>query len=107
MRSLKIKIIVATSGPYRHLEFVKNWLSHNKIEYDDFCSVGPRGSKVSLDADALVDDAPEIVRAFISKKRTGFLYSQPWNIRTNIANAIVVRSLREVGPDSGDLVTSA
>jgi 5'(3')-deoxyribonucleotidase len=89
---MQIKVTVVTSGPLRHLPGIENWLRTWKIPFDQFRCLGPRKNKSLLRAEALVDDAPESIEAFVRTERTGFLYAQPWNATARIRNAIVVSS---------------
>ena len=91
-----LRIVIVTSGPSRHRSEIESWLGANDLPFDEFHNLGPRGSKTSAMADALVDDAPEAISSFISTGRRGLLYSQPWNKNVKIKNAIVVRSLRDI-----------
>jgi 5'(3')-deoxyribonucleotidase len=92
----RLTIIIVTSGPSRHRSEIESWLEAHNLAFDEFHNLGPSGSKTSVMADALVDDAPEAISSFISTGRRGFLYSQPWNKSVKIKNSIVVRSLRDI-----------
>jgi 5'(3')-deoxyribonucleotidase len=93
LRQLGYAIFVATSGPVRHVDFVKNWLAHNSIKYDEFYSVR---TKTDIPADVLVDDAVEEVSAFRSSGRTAFLYNRPWNRMASLPKVTRIDSLREL-----------
>jgi 5'(3')-deoxyribonucleotidase len=94
IRKMGVEIVIATSGPKRHIPYVRDWLALRRIGYDTFCSVT---HKSSIKADALVDDAPEEILLFTSEGKAAFLYEQPWN-----------RSMRETSftriPDIGTLL---
>lgn len=90
------QVLVVTSRPLRSSNLVRNWLSNNNIPYDEFHSIGPYRSKSEIDADALVDDAPEHIQDFVQHGRTGFLYAQPWNRNVRIEKAIDVKTIGEV-----------
>jgi 5'(3')-deoxyribonucleotidase len=76
LQGMDYRINLATSGPVRHVRYVRKWLARNRIPYDKFENVK---NKSNLSADILVDDAPEEIRAFASTKRSAFLYDRPWN----------------------------
>ena len=84
LRELGYEIIIATSGPARHVDCVKKWLAHNEIEYHEFHSVK---SKTSIHAQVLVDDSVEEVTAFVSEGREALLYDRPWN-RTKLPERV-------------------
>lgn len=90
------EVYVATATPLRLIPYVKQWLEKNRVLYSKFfhCQRGRRKSDVQ--AEALVDDATEEVRSFISSGRLGFLYLQPWNANAEVSKAILVRNLDEV-----------
>jgi 5'(3')-deoxyribonucleotidase len=76
LRKVGVKIIVATSGPSRHLPFVKRWLTFRRLKYDTLCNTS---DKSTLEGDAIIDDAPEEARGFAATGRPAFLYDRPWN----------------------------
>lgn len=76
IRKMGVEIVIATSGPKRHVPYVKDWLALRRIGFDTFCSIT---HKSSIKADALVDDAPEEILLFASEGKAAFLYDQPWN----------------------------
>jgi 5'(3')-deoxyribonucleotidase len=90
------KVYIATSRPLRSALLVRNWIEHVGIIYDDFYPVGPFKPKAEIDAEFLVDDAPEQIAKFIAKGHTGFVYEQPWNRKVNIPKAVTINSLKEV-----------
>jgi len=96
IRKISVKVIIVTSRPMRLVECVRNWLADNQIDYDELYAIGPKERKASVRADALVDDAPEMIESFIMTGRTGFLYSQPWNRRIKIAGAIMVKNFSDI-----------
>lgn len=96
LRRKHIKIIIVTSGPARHRSGIQSWLRDRQLLYDEFHILAQGVSKATIAADALVDDAPESVRAFTSIGRAGFLYSQPWNRTSRITDAIVIGSLGDI-----------
>lgn len=89
-------IYIATAIPLRLTSYVKQWLKKAQIPYDKFFHCSQEYSKSKIDAEALVDDAPEEVQSFIRSGRQGFLYSQPWNFTAKIPGAIRVRNIDHV-----------
>jgi hypothetical protein len=59
--------------------FVKNWLSHYNISYDNYVSVIDGPMKAELDYDVFIDDSPLNALKIIQQKKKIILYSQPWN----------------------------
>ena len=59
--------------------FVKNWLNHYDISYDNYVSVIDGPMKANLDYDAFIDDSPLNALKIIEQKKKIILYSQPWN----------------------------
>jgi hypothetical protein len=90
------EVYVVTSRPQRLMDSVGLWLLFNRIPYDRFLPIGPKVLKVSVPCDALVDDAPEQVDAFVRAGRQGFLYERPWNLRSSLKKAIRIDSLAKV-----------
>ena len=96
LRENGFKIYIATSRPKRLTDCVLQWLDKRKISYDSFFPLGPRQLKTNIDADALVDDAPEQIREFVRAGRVGFIYDQPWNIKVKIGKTIRVKKIDDV-----------
>ena len=59
--------------------FVKNWLNHYDISYDNYVSVIDGPMKANLDYDVFIDDSPLNALKIIEQKKKIILYSQPWN----------------------------
>ncbi|MDH5657912.1 MAG: hypothetical protein OEY17_01005 [Nitrosopumilus sp.] len=59
--------------------FVKNWLTHHNISYDNYISVIDGPMKADLDYDVFIDDSPLNAAKFLKRNKTVILYSQPWN----------------------------
>ena len=59
--------------------FVKNWLNHYDISYDNYVSVIDGPMKADLDYDVFIDDSPLNALKIIEQKKKIILYSQPWN----------------------------
>ncbi len=59
--------------------FVKNWLNHYDISYDNYVSVIDGPMKADLDYDVFIDDSPLNALKFLQHDKKVLLYSQPWN----------------------------
>ena len=59
--------------------FVKIWLNHHDISYDNYVSVIDGPMKANLDYDVFIDDSPLNVLNFLQHNKKVILYSQPWN----------------------------
>jgi len=95
-RKIGFDIYVATAIPLRLIPYVKQWLRKKQVPYSKFFHCPKECSKSDIQAEALVDDAPEEVKSFIRSGRQGFLYLRPWNTNVNISRAIVVRNLDDI-----------
>jgi hypothetical protein len=59
--------------------FVKNWLDHHNISFDNYVSVIDGPMKADLDYDVFIDDSPLNALKFLKNKKQVILYTQPWN----------------------------
>ena len=59
--------------------FVKNWLSHFDISYDNYVSVIDGPMKADLNYDVFIDDSPLNASRILKLNKKIILYSQPWN----------------------------
>ena len=59
--------------------FVKSWLDHHEISYDNYVSVIDGPMKADLDYDVFIDDSPLNAEKFLKNNKNVILYSQPWN----------------------------
>ncbi|MBT6807292.1 MAG: hypothetical protein HOA48_03005, partial [Nitrosopumilus sp.] len=59
--------------------FVKSWLKHHNIVYDNYVSVIDGPMKADLDYDVFIDDSPLNALKFLENNKKVILYSQPWN----------------------------
>ncbi len=59
--------------------FVKSWLNHHNISYDNYISVIDGPMKADLDYDVFIDDSPHNAEKFLKNSKKMILYSQPWN----------------------------
>ena len=96
LQELGQQVLISTSGPLRRMQFVREWLEVNGLLHGNFFPLGPNVPKVSLECDALVDDAPEQIGWFIEKHRIGFLYEQPWNLNAAVQGAIRIKSVHDL-----------
>jgi len=60
--------------------FVKNWLDHHNIIFDNYVSVIDGPMKADLDYDVFIDDSPLNAEKFLQNNKKIILYSQPWNL---------------------------
>ena len=91
-----IVIFIVTCRPLRSMNYVENWLELNEIYYDEFFPLGPSKLKSVVDADYLVDDAPEHIRSYTINGKKAFIYDQPWNKKITDKNAYRITSLEEI-----------
>ena len=96
LRNNGYKVYIATSRPCRSAILVVKWLKKICITYDEFHSLGPYKAKAEIDCDFLVDDSLYQIKRIIDRGKTGLLYQQPWNEKSNILGAARIRSLAEV-----------
>ena len=59
--------------------FVKLWLNHHNISYDNYVSVIDGPMKANLNYDVFIDDSPLNAENFLKNNKKMILYSQPWN----------------------------
>ena len=59
--------------------FVKSWLIHHDISYDNYVSVIDGPMKADLNYDIFIDDSPLNAVKFLKNGKKVILYSQPWN----------------------------
>lgn len=95
-KKIGFEIYVATAVPSRLVPYVKKWIKSKKIPFSKFFHCPKKRSKSQIQAEALIDDSPEEIRRFIRSRKKGFLYLQPWNVKSEISKAIVVKNLDDV-----------
>ena len=76
--------------------FVKNWLTHHNISYDNYVSVIDGPMKADLDYDVFIDDSPLNTAKFLKHNKKVILYSQPWNEHISDDKIHRIRNLSEV-----------
>ena len=75
--------------------YVKKWLNHHNIVYDDYVSVIDGTMKVDLEYDVFIDDSPLNALQMIQKNKKIILYSQPWNKHVSNNQVIRISNLEE------------
>ena len=73
------QVDIVTAREVSTNSFVKNWLKHNDISYDNYVSVIDGPMKADLDYDVFIDDSPLNAVKFLENNKKVILYSQPWN----------------------------
>ncbi|MGY5141482.1 MAG: 5' nucleotidase, NT5C type [Nitrosopumilus sp.] len=76
--------------------FVKNWLNHFNISYDNYVSVIDGTMKADLDYDLFIDDSPLNAEKFTLKNKKFLLYNQPWNQNIQLKNVNRISNLFDV-----------
>ncbi len=76
--------------------FVKNWLNHFNISYDNYVSVIDGTMKADLDYDLFIDDSPLNAEKFTLKNKKFLLYNQPWNQNIQVKNVNRISNLFDV-----------
>ena len=59
--------------------FVKLWLKHHNIVYDNYVSVAAGEMKADLNYDLFIDDSPITAYKMIKQNKKMIIYTQPWN----------------------------
>jgi len=95
-KKIGFEIYIATAVPSRLVRFVKKWIESKELHFSKFFHCPGSHSKSEIQAEALVDDSQEEITRFVKSGRQGFLYLQPWNIKSNIPKAVVVKSLDDI-----------
>ena len=76
--------------------FVKNWLNHHNILYNNYVSVIDGPMKADLDYDVFIDDSPINAQKCLQCNKKVILYSQRWNQHISDNQIHKVSSLSEV-----------
>ena len=76
--------------------FVKNWLNHFNMSYDNYVSVIDGTMKADLDYDLFIDDSPLNAEKFTLKNKKFLLYNQPWNQNIQLKNVNRISNLFDV-----------
>ena len=75
--------------------FVRSWLDHHGISYDDYVSVIHGPMKAELDYDVFIDDSPLNAQEFLKRDKRMILYTQPWNLHVSDIRIERISSLSE------------
>ena len=73
------QVDIVTAREHSTNSFVKNWLKHFDISYDNYVSVIDGPMKADLDYDVFIDDSPLNALKILQHNKKVILYSQPWN----------------------------
>ncbi len=86
---------IVTARDAASTKYVKRWLEHNGIKYDDYVPVLRGRDKADLDYDIFIDDSPQNVIGIASKGKNVLLYDQPWNRSVNNQKIVRIKKLHE------------
>jgi len=75
--------------------YVRNWLRHFDITFDNYVSVIDGTMKANLDYDVFIDDSPLNADRFLKNKKKILLYNQPWNEEFQYKDLYRIYSLSE------------
>ena len=89
------QVDIVTAREHSTNLFVKSWLDHHDIAYDNYVSVIDGPMKADLDYDVFIDDSPLNAEKFLTNKKKVVLYSQPWNFNFSKNNINRVSNLSE------------
>lgn len=96
---------IVTARDADSTEYVKKWLEHNEIKYNDYVAVMTGREKADLDYDIFIDDSPHNVVRIASKAKNAILYDQPWNKTVNDSKIVRIKRLEEAVSVIADLPT--
>ena len=86
---------IVTARDTASTKYVKKWLEHNKIKYNDYIAVMRGRDKADLDYDIFIDDSPHNVVMIASKGKNALLYDQPWNKSITDTKIVRIKKLEE------------
>jgi hypothetical protein len=86
---------IVTARDAASSKYVKEWLKHNGIQYNDYVAVMSGRDKAGLDYDVFIDDSPHNIVDITSKGKHALLYDQPWNQSVNNSNVVRIKRLEE------------
>ncbi len=75
--------------------FVKQWLEHNGIRYNEYVAVMRGRDKANLDYDIFIDDSPPNITSIVSQGKRALIYDQPWNRSVSHSSAVRIMKLEE------------
>ncbi len=94
---------IVTARDASSTKYVKQWLEHNGIKYNDYVPVLRGRDKADLDYDIFIDDSPHNVVGIASKGKNALLYDQPWNRSVNDPKIVRIKKLEEAVSVISDL----
>ncbi len=86
---------IVTARDTASTKYVKQWLAHNEIKYNDYVAVMRGRDKADLDYDVFIDDSPHNVVRIASKGKNALLYDQPWNKSITDSKIVRIKKLEE------------
>jgi uncharacterized HAD superfamily protein len=86
---------IVTARDAASTQYVKQWLIHHGIKYNDYVAVLSGRDKADLDYDVFIDDSPTYVIDMASKGRHVLLYDQPWNQSVTDSKIVRIKKLEE------------
>jgi uncharacterized HAD superfamily protein len=78
--------------------YVKNWLSYQKITYNNYVGVLEGLEKTKLDYDIFIDDSPINAKNMLDGGKSVILYTQPWNLKFDDSRAKRIFQLKDAIP---------
>jgi len=86
---------IVTARDAASTKYVKEWLKHNEIKYNDYVAVMRGRDKAALDYDVFIDDSPLNIVGIASQGKHALLYDQPWNQSINNSGVVRIKRLEE------------
>lgn len=86
---------IVTARDTASTKYVKKWLEHNSVKYNDYVAVARGRDKADLDYDIFIDDSPHNVVMIASKGKNALLYDQPWNRSITDSKIVRIKKLEE------------
>lgn len=86
---------IVTARDEASTKYVKQWLEHNGIKYNDYVAVARGRDKADLDYGIFIDDSPNNVVSIVSKGKNALLYDQPWNKSITDSKIVRIKKLEE------------
>ncbi len=94
---------IVTARDAASTKYVKEWLKHNEIKYNDYVAVMRGRDKAALDYDVFIDDSPLNIVGIASQGKHALLYDQPWNQSINNSGVVRIKKLEEAVDVISDL----
>jgi len=86
---------IVTARDEASTQYVKQWLLHNGIKYNDYIGVPSGRDKAGLEYNVFIDDSPYNVVRIASKGKNALLYDQPWNKSITHSKIVRIKKLEE------------